>query len=314
MSMRTLRLGALLRRTEASVDGLVRRLPVYEQRRSVITIKKFYRIPREPTAKAKAVDAAKVSQSKAQDATASQPQKPVRLAKRIAMAGISSRREAEKFIQSHEVTVNGRIVTDVAATVDVEKDSVAISGRPIQNATRRKVWMAHKLPGELVTTNDPQGRPTIFDRLRVMGLTQHMMPVGRLDFNTEGLLLFTNDGEYARELEHPKTEVMRVYRVLVRGSVTPSKLDELRRGPIVDGIKYRSIHATVQSTDKKDSWLQVRLAEGKNREVRKALAHVRVIVKRLIRVQYGPYRLADLPSGSVLEVRPKSLLPKTKKP
>ncbi|KAE9017615.1 hypothetical protein PF005_g17360 [Phytophthora fragariae] len=276
------------------------------QCRGVITIKKFTRPevvarakapPKEAPAAAAAVDTA---DSAAAPAAAAAP--TMRLARRIAMSGLCSRREAEKRIQSFDVTVNGHVVADVATVVDVDKDVVAVDGRVLSKTQKVKVWMAHKMKGELVTSSDPQGRATIFDRLRVMGLTQHMMPVGRLDFNTEGLLLFTNDGDYARELEHPKTEVTRVYRALVRGNVAESKLQELQRGPLVDGIKYRPIKVTVQSTDKKDSWLQVKVSEGKNREVRKALAHVRLVVKQLIRVQYGPYRLADLPSGAVLEV------------
>ncbi|KAH7479911.1 hypothetical protein KRP22_010026 [Phytophthora ramorum] len=284
------------------------------QCRTVITIKKFTRAeaPRarsetkpKPSASVAVVDIPKDNEHEAEP-TAAGPN-AVRLAKRIAMSGLCSRREAEKRIQSCDVTVNGRVVADVATTVDVLKDEVAVDGRVLTKTQKTKIWMAHKLKGELVTSSDPQGRATIFDRMRVMGLAQHMMPVGRLDFNTEGLMLFTNDGDYARTLEHPKTEVTRVYRALVRGNVAPSKLQELQRGPLVDGVKYRPITVTIQSTDKKDSWLQVKVAEGKNREVRKALAHVRLVVKRLIRVQYGPYRLADLPSGAVLEVRTKSL-------
>lgn len=255
----------------------------------------------------KSVKPSKQQEDAAEDAQDPADGQVVRLAKRIAMAGICSRREAEKRILSFDVTVNGRVVADVATRVHVDKDQVAVDGRVLQRKSKLKVWMAHKLKGELVTASDPQGRSTIFDRLRTMGLTQHMMPVGRLDFNTEGLLLFTNDGDFARQMEHPKTEVQRVYRALVRGNVAESKLQELQRGPLVDGVKYRPIKVTVQSTDKKDSWLQVKLSEGKNREIRKALAHVRLVVKRLIRVQYGPYRLADLPAGSVLEVRAKPL-------
>ncbi|CAI5724795.1 hypothetical protein KXD40_003444 [Peronospora effusa] len=231
----------------------------------------------------------------------------IRLAKRIALSGLCSRREAERRIQCFDVTVNGHVIHDVATSVDKNQDLVAVNGQVLAKTQKMKIWMAHKLKGELVTNSDPLGRATIFDRLRVMGLTQHMMPVGRLDFNTEGLLLFTNDGDYARKLEHPKTEITRVYRALVRGNVADSKLQELQRGPLVDGVKYRPIKVVVQSTDKKDSWLQVKVTEGKNREIRKALAHVRLVVKRLIRVGFGPYRLADLPSGAVLEVRVKSL-------
>ncbi|KAF4041197.1 RNA pseudouridylate synthase [Phytophthora infestans] len=297
-----IRLERLVQRLQASPAPI-------GQRRGVLTIKKFTRT--EASLKqAKSKAGAAVSdgiEATPNDATTAGTPSTVRLAKRIAMSGLCSRREAEKRIQSFDVTVNGHVVADVATKVDAEKDVVAVDGRVLSKTQKTKVWMAYKMKGELVTNSDPQDRATIFDRLRVMGLTQHMMPVGRLDFNTEGLLLFTNDGDYARELEHPKTGVSRVYRALVRGNVAESKLEELKRGPLVDGVKYRPIKVTVQSTDKKDSWLQVKVAEGKNREVRKALAHVRLVVKQLIRVQYGPYRLADLPSGAVLEVRPKSL-------
>ncbi|ETI33474.1 hypothetical protein F442_19649 [Phytophthora nicotianae P10297] len=294
------------------VERLVQRLQALGpvgQRRGVLTIKKFTRPEislkqTKPRVGAVVSDSIKATLGDVKTAGGSST---VRLAKRIAMSGLCSRREAEKRIQSFDVTVNGHVVADVATTVDVDKDVVAVDGRVLTKTQKIKVWMANKMKGELVTNSDPQGRATIFDRLRVMGLTQHMMPVGRLDFNTEGLLLFTNDGDYARGLEHPKTGVTRVYRALVRGNVAESKLQELKRGPLVDGVKYRPIKVTVQSTDKKDSWLQVKVTEGKNREVRKALAHVRLVVKRLIRVQYGPYRLADLPSGAVLEVRAKSL-------
>lgn len=273
-------------------------------RRGLLTIKKFSR-PDKKQVQANILSPPTLVtvQPSESDAKAS----TVRLAKRIAMSGLCSRREAEKRIQSFDVTVNGHVVFDVATSVDSEYDVVAVDGRVLPKTQQVKIWMAHKLKGELVTTSDPQGRATIFDRLRVMGLTQHMMPVGRLDYNTEGLLLLTNNGDYARELEHPKTGVTRVYRAFVRGNVTESKLQELKRGPLIEGVKYRPMKVTVQSTDKKDSWLRVQVAEGKNREVRKAMAHVRLIVKQLIRVQYGPYRLADLPAGAVLAVRAKSL-------
>lgn len=284
---------------------LVQPFRAENQRRGVVTIKKARRSEKvqfqEKISAVRSLDFDRKEASLSDAKTST-----VRLAKRIAMSGLCSRREAEKRIQSFDVTVNGQVVANVATTVDVDKDVVEVDGRVLSKTQKVKVWMAHKMKGELVTTNDPRGRATIFDRLRVMGLTQHMMPIGRLDFNTAGLLLFTNDGDYARGLEHPTTGVSRVYRALVRGNVSESKLLELQRGPLVDGVKYRPIQVTVQSTKKKDSWLQVKIAEGKNREVRKALAHVRLVVKELMRVQYGPYRLADLPSGAVLEVRAKS--------
>ncbi|KDO26731.1 hypothetical protein SPRG_20528 [Saprolegnia parasitica CBS 223.65] len=232
------------------------------------------------------------------------PTDVLRLAKRLALSGVSSRREAEKIIQDGRVTVNGVLVDNVAHNVSMD-DLVTVDDKPLTFKDKRRVWIAHKLMGELVTTSDPQGRPTIMDRLKKMGMQHHIMAVGRLDFNTEGLLLLTNDGAYARELEHPQFEVQRTYRVLVRGQVLPSKIAELQKGAVVDGIKYRPIQVTIESTKDKDSWLKVKLSEGKNREVRKALAHVRLIVKRLIRVEYGPYRLADLQKGYVLEVQPK---------
>ncbi|DAZ95258.1 TPA: hypothetical protein N0F65_002370 [Lagenidium giganteum] len=277
--------------------------------RTIITIKKSpVRTPEEQDAASfMGKKRTKAMRPGAAAAAVDGPPVTMRLAKRIAHSGLCSRREAEKFIQSFDVLVNGKVVADVATVVDLHRDIVKVNGRTLPGAMRTKVWLVNKLPGELVTANDPQGRPTIFSRLQQMGLNQHLMPVGRLDFNTEGLLLLTNDGEYARKLEHPDNEVVRVYRALVRGDVAETKIAELQRGPLVDGIKYRPIHVTVQSQEKKDSWLQVRLSEGKNREVRKALAHVRLVLKRLIRVQYGPYRLADLSAGSVLEVRPKEL-------
>ncbi|CCI41386.1 unnamed protein product [Albugo candida] len=230
------------------------------------------------------------------------------------MAGVCSRRQAEKKILSNQVMLNGTILRDVGQSINPQVDRVTVNGIDLMLRKQEanapspiKVWLAHKLKGELVTTEDPQGRSTIFDRFRQMGLKQHLMPVGRLDYNTEGLLILTNDGEYARQLEHPKSCVQRTYRAFVRGNVLRSKIEELGRGAIVKGVKYRPIQVSVHSTDKKDSWLQVKVREGKNREVRNALAHVRLIVKRLIRVQFGPYRLADLPIGSVLEVTPKLL-------
>lgn len=195
--------------------------------RSVVTIKKFTADRARRVPKTLSTVLAAPSAPRTRDADGPAASSSVRLAKRIAMSGLCSRREAEKLILQRQVTVNGRVAEDVGTNVRVADDVVAVDGKPLARAVDRrdgkprtpKVWMAHKLPGELVTASDPQGRATIFDRLRVMGLTQHLMPVGRLDFNTEGLLLLTNDGDYARQLEHPKSEVPRVYRALVRGNV-----------------------------------------------------------------------------------------------
>ncbi|KAF0690278.1 Aste57867_18304 [Aphanomyces stellatus] len=259
-------------------------------------------LPKASTTSTTKLKAAPVKLTPADDAFA-----PMRLAKRLAMAGVSSRRDAEKIILEGRVLVNGAPTTNVATNVTM-RDLISVDEKPLSaRPTKRRVWMAHKLAGELVTTHDPQGRPTIMDRIKRMGIQSHLM-AGRLDFNTEGLLLLTNDGDYARQLEHPKYEVTRVYRVLVRGQVLPSKIEELQRGALVDGIKYRPMQVKIESTKDKDSWLQIKLTEGKNREIRKAMAHVRLIVKRLVRVEYGPYRLADLTKGHVLEVHPKKSL------
>lgn len=163
----------------------------------------------------------------------------------------------------------------------------------------------------------------MLERLAMMGLPSHMIPVGRLDFNTEGLLLFTNNGDLARQLEHPDNSVARIYRVLVRGEVRNRYSSPLRSliqtqlldwkfkllsdGIKVDDIRYRPISATVESTKGKDTWLRVKVHEGKNREVRKALAHVKFVVKRLIRVGFGPYALGSVPKGAVLEVTERRL-------
>ncbi|OQR87713.1 RNA pseudouridine synthase [Achlya hypogyna] len=270
--------------------------------RRCITIKSSKLTPEQIAEKTKYRN--KISSKEVGSAIPIAPTEVLRLAKRLALSGVGSRREAEKIILDGRVAVNGVLVENVAHNVNMT-DQVTVDDKPLTFKDKRRVWIAHKLPGELVTRNDPQGRPIIMDRLKKMGMTQHIIAVGRLDFNTEGLLLLTNDGAYARELEHPQFAVQRTYRALVRGQVLPSKIAELQKGAVVDGVKYRPIQVSVESTKDKDSWLQVKLSEGKNREVRKALAHVRLIVKRLVRVEYGPYRLADLQKGYVLEVQPK---------
>lgn len=229
-----------------------------------------------------------------------------RLAKRLASGGLCSRRQGEKLIRAGRVTVNGEVV-DTPAFVVSSEDAVAVDGKNVPMKARPKMWLAHKLRGELVTRagTDPQNRPTIFDRFHLMGLPPHLIPVGRLDFNSEGLLLFTNDGDVAQWLMHPSSEVPRVYRVRVHGNITASKLKALSRGMVVDGVRYLPVDVAVENTDavrKAQSWLVVRTYEGKNREIRKMLAHLRLQVNRLIRVEYGPYQLRDLPRGAVLEV------------
>ena len=177
-----------------------------------------------------------------------------------------------------------------------------LSQKQQSKKARPRVWLANKLKGELVTTSDPAGRPTIHERFEKMGLTSlHLIPVGRLDFNTEGLMIYTNCGVLARNLELPSSRVEREYVVRVRGNVQESWLKSLRRGIRVGKTKYRPMEATVLKRLDKGAWLSITITEGKNREIRRIMDHMRLYVRKLIRVRYGPYELGELPPGAVFE-------------
>jgi 23S rRNA pseudouridine2605 synthase len=227
-----------------------------------------------------------------------------RIAKAMARAGLASRRDAEEWIVQGRVTVNGRVINSPALDVTAN-DVVAVDGKPLPPRQRTRLFMYHKPRGLMTTHADPEGRPTVFDNLPE-GLPR-LISIGRLDFNTEGLLLLTNDGGLARVLELPDTGWLRRYRVRAHGEVTQAQLDELKKGVDVDGVKYGSIDATLERDQGANVWLVFAIREGKNREVRNVMAHLGLEVNRLIRVSYGPFQLGELAEGEVEEVRTRVL-------
>ncbi len=227
-----------------------------------------------------------------------------RIAKVMARAGLCSRREAERWIEDGRVNLNGKVLATPAVTV-TDKDRITVDGKPLPVRERTRLWLYHK-PRGLVTTNaDPQGRPTVFAALPED--LPRTMSVGRLDINTEGLLLLTNDGGLARLLELPSTGWLRRYRVRAHGRIEPAKLEALKDGVTIDGMIYGSIEATVDRQQGGNMWLTIGLREGKNREVKRVLDHLGLAVNRLIRISYGPFQLGDLAPGSVQEIRGRVL-------
>jgi 23S rRNA pseudouridine2605 synthase len=227
-----------------------------------------------------------------------------RIAKAIARAGLASRREAELWIAAGRVAVNGAVINSPAYNVTA-RDRVSVDGKPLPARERTRLFLYHKPRGLMTTHADPQGRPTIFARLPKH--LPRLISVGRLDFNTEGLLLLTNDGALARVLELPATGWLRRYRVRAHGSVTQAELDALRAGVTVDGIHYGAIEASLDRVQGSNLWLTFAIREGKNREVRKVLGQLGLTVTRLIRVSFGPFQLGELAEGAVEEVRTRVL-------
>lgn len=239
-----------------------------------------------------------------EDVSSPEPTAPERIAKRLARAGIASRREAETIIAAGRVSVNGKTLTSPAFNVTLE-DRILVDGKPIPQIERTRLWLYHK-PAGLVTSNkDPEGRPTVFENLP--GDLPRVLSVGRLDINTEGLLLLTNDGGLSRALELPQTGWLRRYRVRAHGRITQKQLDELKNGIAVDGVFYGAIHATLEREQGSNVWIEMAIREGKNREIKNVLGALGLDVNRLIRVSYGPFQLADLAEGHVLEVRGRVL-------
>ncbi len=225
----------------------------------------------------------------------------------MARAGLCSRREAEAWIAEGRVALNGAALRDPAVNVK-EDDKITVDGKPLAPRTRTRLFLFHKPRGLVTTARDPQGRTTIFDHLR-----EHwpegprVVSVGRLDINSEGLLLLTNDGGLARILELPATGWLRRYRVRANGQTTQAVLDKLRDGVTIAGMTYAGIEATLDRPQGANCWLTMALREGKNREIKRVLESIGLMVNRLIRISYGPFQLGDLGLGEVEEVRTRVL-------
>jgi 23S rRNA pseudouridine2605 synthase len=225
-----------------------------------------------------------------------------RIAKVIARAGIASRREAEKIIAAGRVTVNGKTIDSPALNV-TGKDRITVDGKPLAEPEPARLWLYHKPTGLVTKTRDEKGRATIFDELPEE--MPRVMSVGRLDLNSEGLLLLTNGGEIKRKLELPSTGWVRKYRVRVNGRPTEDTFAPLRKGVTIDGERFQPMVISLDRQQGANAWVTVSLREGKNREIRRAMEHVGLNVNRLIRVSYGPFQLGDLKSGAVEEIRRK---------
>jgi 23S rRNA pseudouridine2605 synthase len=231
-------------------------------------------------------------------------EKGERIAKRLARSGVCSRRDAEKLIAEGRVSVDGKVLS-TPATLVTDSSIITVDGKVISAPERTRVWRYHKPRGKLTTNRDPQGRPTIFDDLPP-GIPR-VISVGRLDFNSEGLLLLTNDGALARQLELPDTAWVRRYRVRAFGRVGDAEIARLAKGMTVSGIHYGGIETQLDRTQGDNVWLTMSLREGKNREIRKVLEALGLKVSRLIRIAYGPFQLGRLEPGEIEEVSGKVL-------
>ena len=229
---------------------------------------------------------------------------PQRIAKLLARAGIASRRDVERMIAEGRIALNGEKLTTPATLLET-LDGVTVDGKPVRTAAATRLFRFYKPQGTITAARDPKGRATIYDKLPP-GLPR-VMPVGRLDFMTEGLLLLTNDGELKRKLELPSTAVVRQYRARAFGHVTQAQLDRLAEGITIEGMHYGSIIANLERRTSRNFWIELSLTEGKNREVRRVLAHLGLQVSRLIRTAYGPLTLQGLEPGDADEVQQAKL-------
>jgi 23S rRNA pseudouridine2605 synthase len=238
---------------------------------------------------------------------------PQRIAKLLARAGVASRREIERMIEARRIAIDGKPI-ETPATILTSLHGVTVDGKPVRAPAPARLFLFHKPAGLLTTERDPKGRPTIYDKLPAD--LPRVVPVGRLDLNTEGLLLLTTDGEFKRQLELPAMGVERSYRARAFGNVTQEQLENLIEGVEIEGVRYGSIDANLERRTGANVWIEMRLKEGKNREVRRVLEFLGLQVSRLIRTAYGPFVLGDLPVGEVGEVRQHDLIAfrKTLKP
>ena len=230
-----------------------------------------------------------------------------RIAKRLARAGVCSRREAERMIADGRVAIDGETLTSPAVSVTAEA-RITVDGKPVAKAERTRLWRFHKPRGVLTTHRDPEGRPTVFDGLpKALG---RLISVGRLDYNSEGLLLLTNDGGLARRLELPSGGWVRRYRVRAFGKVDAGRLEALAAGITIDGVNYGPIQCGIESQRGDNSWLALSLKEGKNREIRRVMEHLGLTVNRLIRIGFGPFALGKLAPGAIEQVPAKAIAEK----
>lgn len=231
-----------------------------------------------------------------------------RIAKLLARAGVASRREVERMIGEGRVAIDG-LILDTPATIIPDLKGVTVDGKPVAKPEPTRLFAFHKPTGLITAERDPKGRPTIYTALRnaLPRNAPRLMPIGRLDINTEGLLLLTNDGGLKRQMELPASGIPRTYRARTFGEVTQEALEELIEGITIDGVHYGSIDANLERRTGRNQWIEVTITEGKNREVRRVFEHLGLKVNRLIRTAYGPFELEDLPRGAVREIRKHEL-------
>lgn len=232
------------------------------------------------------------------------PRSGERIAKLLARAGIASRREVERMIEQGRVKLGEETIT-TANTVLPNLKGVTVDGKAVKAPEPPRLFIFHKPAGLLTAERDPAGRPTIYTALRnaLPPGTPRLMPIGRLDFNTEGLLLLTNDGELKRAMELPSSGVPRTYRARTFGEITQDRLESLIEGIEIDGVRYGRIDANMERSTGRNQWIELTITEGKNREIRRVLEHMGLEVSRLIRTSYGPFELLDLPRGAAVEIR-----------
>jgi len=223
----------------------------------------------------------------------------IRLSKRMTELGLCSRRDAERWIAEGRVSLAGKVLTSPAVNVE-NPGEISVDGKPLKAAEKPRLWRYHKPAGIVTTHRDEKGRPTVFAKLPAE--MPRVISVGRLDLNSEGLLLLTNDGALARRLELPANGWLRRYKVRVHGKVDPAQLKALAKGMTVDGVSYGAIDAALERQQGSNAWLVVSLKEGRNREVRRVMAHLGLPVSRLIRLAYGPFQLGLLKRGAIEEV------------
>lgn len=228
-----------------------------------------------------------------------------RIAKLLARAGVASRREIERMIEAGRIELNGNPVEHPSLKLK-NLTGITVDGNPVQEPAPAKLFLFHKPNGYLTAERDFSGRKTIYDILP--DDMERIMPIGRLDLNTEGLLLMTTDGEFKRQMELPKNGIERTYRARTFGDITQNQLEELYKGITVDGMRYGPITANLERSTGRNQWIEITLTEGKNREVRKVLEHFGLKTSRLIRTSYGPFVLADLPKGEIAPVRRHDLV------